>query len=184
MRTDPSPEQVAWAAGLFEGEGCITARGKTSGELVIGMTDLDVLERFQAIMGVGGITVEYRQPPHQDCYRWSVCNAADSTFVLGLLLPWLSSRRRAAAESLLQRMESCRGRNGLKTHCKHGHEYSEENTYITPAGHRRCMACHRNRVNASNLRKNLRKQGFAPVAELIAEVVRDHPELIRAELDG
>ena len=28
-----------------------------------------------------------------------------------------------------------------KTHCKHGHPFSPENTYYTPDGHRRCRTC-------------------------------------------
>jgi hypothetical protein len=28
-----------------------------------------------------------------------------------------------------------------KTHCKHGHEYTEENTYLTKEGHRKCRTC-------------------------------------------
>ena len=28
-----------------------------------------------------------------------------------------------------------------KTHCKHGHRFSPENTYYTPDGHRRCRTC-------------------------------------------
>lgn len=28
-----------------------------------------------------------------------------------------------------------------KTHCPHGHEYSEENTYIDPDGYRHCRTC-------------------------------------------
>ncbi|MEZ5411050.1 MAG: hypothetical protein R2761_23670 [Acidimicrobiales bacterium] len=28
-----------------------------------------------------------------------------------------------------------------KTHCKHGHEYTEENTYVTPQGARKCRTC-------------------------------------------
>lgn len=30
----------------------------------------------------------------------------------------------------------------LQTHCKHGHEYTADNTYISPKGHRRCRRCH------------------------------------------
>jgi WhiB family transcriptional regulator, redox-sensing transcriptional regulator len=28
-----------------------------------------------------------------------------------------------------------------KTHCKHGHRFTAENTYYTPDGHRRCRTC-------------------------------------------
>jgi WhiB family redox-sensing transcriptional regulator len=28
-----------------------------------------------------------------------------------------------------------------KTHCKHGHQFTAENTYYTPDGHRRCRIC-------------------------------------------
>ena len=33
-----------------------------------------------------------------------------------------------------------------KTHCPGGHEYTPENTYVNPSGHRRCRTCHRNRI--------------------------------------
>lgn len=33
--------------------------------------------------------------------------------------------------------------NSLKTHCKHGHEFTPENTYITPKGYRYCRECKR-----------------------------------------
>lgn len=34
------------------------------------------------------------------------------------------------------------------THCPKGHPYNEANTRITPRGHRRCRACHREWENA------------------------------------
>jgi len=36
--------------------------------------------------------------------------------------------------------------NGEKTHCIHGHEFNDENTYVTPAGKRSCRVCHRRRA--------------------------------------
>lgn len=33
------------------------------------------------------------------------------------------------------------------THCPQGHEYSVENTYYTPKGHRYCRMCHRRKMN-------------------------------------
>ena len=108
MHMQGTPEQIAWAAGVFEGEGCIIARANTSGELIIGMTDRDVLERFHEIVGVGTITTELRKPPHSTCYRWSVSNARDCTMVLEALLPWFCERRTAVATALLERMKACR----------------------------------------------------------------------------
>lgn len=35
-----------------------------------------------------------------------------------------------------------------QTHCKHGHELTDENTYITPRGHRECCACRTARYEA------------------------------------
>jgi Transcription factor WhiB len=31
--------------------------------------------------------------------------------------------------------------NASKTRCKHGHPFTQANTYYTPEGHRRCRAC-------------------------------------------
>jgi predicted transcriptional regulator len=32
------------------------------------------------------------------------------------------------------------------THCVHGHEFTPENTRITPIGHRSCRACEKTRA--------------------------------------
>jgi hypothetical protein len=51
-------------------------------------------------------------------------------------------------EPVTRRINLLRGktipaRNAAKTHCAHGHEYSEANTRITPDGSRICKECHR-----------------------------------------
>jgi len=40
-----------------------------------------------------------------------------------------------------------------KTHCKHGHELTPENTYTTPQGGRECRECRRVRVREYLRRK-------------------------------
>jgi hypothetical protein len=41
-------------------------------------------------------------------------------------------------------LENCRrGARGSLTHCKRGHEFTEENTFITTQGRRRCRLCSR-----------------------------------------
>lgn len=45
-------------------------------------------------------------------------------------------------------------RNNLtKTHCKHGHEFTIENTYLTKDGFRNCRACRNNRRDARNKKR-------------------------------
>lgn len=41
-----------------------------------------------------------------------------------------------------------------KTHCVNGHGFTPENTHVTPAGHRQCRACHRERARASRLARS------------------------------
>lgn len=49
----------------------------------------------------------------------------------------------AHLEAVVQKENIRRGKKGvLCTHCKHGHEYTPENTYLTPGtGSKRCRTC-------------------------------------------
>ncbi len=38
------------------------------------------------------------------------------------------------------------GVNARKVHCKHGHPFDEENTYVAPDGRRNCRECKRQRM--------------------------------------
>ena len=48
---------------------------------------------------------------------------------------------------------TAKGRHGQqrKTHCKHGHEFTPDNTFIDSEGSRRCRIC-RNRIEANRRR--------------------------------
>lgn len=39
------------------------------------------------------------------------------------------------------REENMRRRYALYTHCKSGHEFTPDNTYVMPSGHRSCRTC-------------------------------------------
>lgn len=132
-------------------------RAKTSGELIIGMTDRDVIDRFRSVFGVGRITTEVRADPHLDCHRWSVSTAAECTMVLEAMLPWFGARRTASAKSLLERMKACRGARVDRTHCKHGHEYTEANIRWV-YGSRRCRICERSSNDKYFAAKKLEKE--------------------------
>ncbi|MGN6128491.1 MAG: HNH endonuclease signature motif containing protein [Humibacter sp.] len=54
-------------------------------------------------------------------------------------------------------------KNAAKTHCLRGHRYDDANTYIPPAGGRRCLACQRIRDLARGDRIQISAaHGYAP----------------------
>jgi hypothetical protein len=58
-------------------------------------------------------------------------------------------------------MELCQSCHRLydKPRCKNGHEFTPENTYIRPSGHRACRACHRVRKKIYNRKKRKNAMG-------------------------
>lgn len=172
MALPPSVEQIelAWAAGFFDGEGCVgcydtrAVRGRGHGKgairlmMAISQTPTtascvpDVLCRFRQAVGSGRIGAVHPQPersfpngrPH---YRLSISGAEDVRTVYDKLRPYLSEVKRAQFELALKRwddrfVEFPRIRPGpaLKTHCVNGHAFDETNTGWY-LGRRYCRAC-------------------------------------------
>lgn len=114
--------EIAWAAGIFEGEGCICWSTPTDGlpgkqrpqaRLTVCMTDRDVLERFLHVIGRGAINDKkkppmYWKPHYKQQWEWSVRSWPDVTAVLALLRPWLCGRRSQKADEILARWEEVR----------------------------------------------------------------------------
>lgn len=107
MRAPDRRAEIAWAAGLFEGEGCIT---QSSGRLAVRLngTERSVIDRFCAIVGEGKVYGPYTQDGCADAarYRWKpyfvwVAYGGRGLNVLLLLDQWLSERRRARACELI-----------------------------------------------------------------------------------
>ena len=59
------------------------------------------------------------------------------------------------AENLKRSLLTHAARNAAKTHCKHGHEFTDTNTYRAPDGQRMCREC----MRASDRRAYWRKRG-------------------------
>ena len=101
--------EIAWLAGLFEGEGCITTAKKSnhsSGNqrfLVIKMTDEDVLRKAHRIAGVGKLYGPYRAvnnkvrdtSHYKPFWQWAVFARDEVLYIGNALLPHLGERRRA-----------------------------------------------------------------------------------------
>lgn len=168
MQDQRTALDVAWAAGLFEGEGCWNAYVREGGKIQmqarLGMTDRDVVERFAQVVQCGAIHERLsREQHHKPMYEWYVYEAEKVRDLIALFLPFMGERRRAKALSVLDAGADVRSHNAKKTHCPQGHPLEGDNLIEEPivrAGRqytaRRCRTCRRKqsrermrRVNAA-----------------------------------
>ena len=101
---------IEWAAGLFEGEGCISKRkNENSYRMTLSMCDFDVVRDFLEVVGVGTVS-EFRPPSYKDHYqtqlRWYVGNKKDVRNLLIKMLPYLGNRRAHKALDCLDDIEN------------------------------------------------------------------------------
>lgn len=106
----PTEAEIAWAAGLFEGEGCARTRGdlRTRGDylspyVALRMCDEEPVRQFAAIVGFGHVNRRKNGsglPHHRDLWCWESGSKRDVP-KLAVLLPWLSPRRRAAVQAAI-----------------------------------------------------------------------------------
>ena len=57
------------------------------------------------------------------------------------------------ADNMIDMASKGRACGQQNTHCKHGHEFDDENTYIKPNGNRACKICKRASTNAWRARR-------------------------------
>jgi len=102
---------IEWAAGLFEGEGCITHRDKEHKKpyLKMQMTDWDVVRKFHEVVGVGSLVEDKRSREHpvwQSQLVWRTTNKKDTQHLLSLMLPYFGNRRAYKALNILDDLET------------------------------------------------------------------------------
>ena len=137
---------LAWAAGLFDGEGSVTPM--TSGSSIsarLCMTDSESVYRFHRIVQVGKIhSFPRRQKHHRPALQWSA-SGANAIRVMRALSPWLSSVKLADFDYAMRKAPNAgRGagwRLAEKTVCKYGHDFTPENTIKKKDGTRQCREC-------------------------------------------
>lgn len=125
---EPTQAEIAWMAGIIEGEGYIRASvqdgTKHHTSIHLHMCDEDVVRRFARLAGVG----TFRKGPipasskHKQSWRWSVCSKPDVEYLLQKLLPWLGKRRTQRAQEALQMIADRRSALGgrLNANGRHG----------------------------------------------------------------
>jgi hypothetical protein len=91
-----SAEEIAWAAGLFDGEGSITHRDRDL-QTSLKDTDVELVTRFDAIVGRGRVYGPYEHSGRDGFVRkpyWMWTAQGDAAHeVVEILAPWLSRRR-------------------------------------------------------------------------------------------
>ncbi len=99
LRLPEEPIALAYLAGLFDGEGCITKYASNNNWVVqVGMTDRDVIE-YLASLG-GSMRVERKDPPRKTLYRWRLLAQAETQCFLTAVLPYLRVKQLAAQQCL------------------------------------------------------------------------------------
>lgn len=109
---------MAWAAGLFEGEGsiCASKSGNRFVNLVLCVTntDLRVLTKFESAVGCGKIYGPKLRtnPSHKPVYEWHLSSPAMIKALTEALWEWLSDRRRGQITDALGKHDLAIGVRG------------------------------------------------------------------------
>jgi hypothetical protein len=117
--------ELAWASGLFDGEGCITYGRDTRYpkfvyvRLHLAMTDEDSVIRFRDALGFGLLTLPRIRPGRKKLYQWRVNNFEQAQAAIALLWFGLNDRRRARARECL---DAVRESQSLRVNLRRGLE--------------------------------------------------------------
>ena len=98
---------IAWAAGIFEGEGCISIYSKHNQliptvRLVLRMTDEDVVRRFvKCINGNPSNIKKITNKEYKPIYHWDTASRPEVVRILVLFMPYFGIRRKEKASQVL-----------------------------------------------------------------------------------
>jgi hypothetical protein len=99
----PTAIEVAWAAGIYEGEGsCVTnhnGKGSMSFSVTVAQKDPELLYRMRDLFG-GTISHYERIFNKKVCpiFHWKICGDRARTFI-GVIYPFLTARRKQQVEA-------------------------------------------------------------------------------------
>lgn len=165
MTTLWTREDLAWAAGLFEGEGYITYGQQHSDSvrlrLGLNITDEDVIRQFHKIVGVGTLSGPHVRPGshHKPIWTWYASSFEAAQALIAAFYPWLHSRRRAKALETLKAVADSRASRSYRRygHCGRGHSRAGGNAYRQgDTNNWICRVCRRENDKA-NLPRRQRK---------------------------
>lgn len=147
-----------WAAGFIEGEGCFSFFNTCPG-VVVGQKYREPLDKLERLFG-GNIYL-ITNGKH---WAWNLYGAK----AIGLIFtiyPLLSRRRKRQARVVIDKWKARPGGKGgshrIKTHCPKGHPYEPENTIMQMSkgyNSRVCRACRDERNREINRKRTMSKR--------------------------
>lgn len=154
-------EALAWAAGVFEGEGGTCSIQDTRRYPILHVTQSgetecppDVLTRFRtAVGGIGFVDGPKFRPGRKPVWKFRAAGFELTQAIVAMLWPWLGTVKRAQAKRVLTEFRSIPAVQrrpgiwygpGLKSTCVRGHDYSD--SFVDKRGVRNCRVCWRLRL--------------------------------------
>lgn len=146
---DLTEAQVAWLAGIYEGEGSCAITGGRAIRVSITMTDQDVMESIANLTTLGSVrTVPQRNENYKQAYTWSI-GSSDAVLFLQAIMPWLGHRRTERAQAAIANWSTNRKQSTASDlECVKGHPYSLPGNKRTKYG-----TCHLCNLEASRLHR-------------------------------
>lgn len=93
----PTDQDLAYLAGLSDGEGCFYAYHRSGQGIKISMVDSEAITWLYNVFS-GTVHVSTRDNPKwRDAYTWQLQRMSDLRFLLPLLIPFLKVKHRQAA---------------------------------------------------------------------------------------
>lgn len=111
----PDREELAWAAGFFDGEGCINVsvsnRTKVADykalRITVSQVNRQPLDRLKKTLNMGKVRGPSKQKKgnSKPIYCFTITNFAQCQAAIAMLWPWLSEPKRAQATEKLKEMK-------------------------------------------------------------------------------
>lgn len=152
--------EIAWAAGLIEGEGTVCVKG--SGGLYVGasMTDEDVIRKIHSISGIGTVTMPKKLENRKQTWTWRAGKRSEVIEFIKKIKPYMGLRRTIAIDKVITydiehpqwrvpKGELIHGiRSGYKKGCRCNLCKKAESVYIKDLHERRKTGNVRNKGNS------------------------------------
>ncbi len=96
-------EQLAWVAGIIDGEGCLDITHNFAPRIRVRMCDEATLIKVHDVLQVGNIVKEKppTNPRHNLKWCWATCNPKDVFLALCLIHPFLVTKSSQSAVLLM-----------------------------------------------------------------------------------